>query len=245
MAGQWRILLALSVASAATACVPIPYKPSASVNHVPVTTEAASAITLSSSSHRGFAESLAKSIRHVEPRIVIIDGGAYLTTLKTGQGTLADVLTSDPGSPLEPMADHLLCVGSPVYRQLHDTGMAAPFPYLPVVWVGYEKVQSRESVTASLIDLHAPQGAEILEASTTYSEVIAAMVYGVGTIAMPQTALRDALAKDVAHKLASAQPTGTIRLIVLAQDGGAAEPDPKDNGTHPQQIVSGTQQAPR
>ena len=143
------------------------------------------------------------------------------------------------------MADYLLCVGSPVHRKLHDTGDAEPFPYLPVIWVGYEKVQSRDSLTASLIDLHAPQGAEILEASTTYSEVIAAMVYGIGTIAMPQTALRDALAKDVAHKLAGAQPTGTIRLIVLAQDGGSAEPDPKDNGKHPQQVASETRQAAR
>jgi hypothetical protein len=244
MAGQWRNLLALSVAIAATACVPIPYKPSASVNHVPVTAEAASGITLSAS-QRDFAESLTKAIQHIEPRVVRIDGFPYLTTLAAAHGTLADVLASDPGSPAAAMADYLLCVGTPVHRKLHDTGDAEPFPYFPVVWVGYEKVQSRDSLTASLIDLHAPQGAEILEASTTYSEVIAAMVYGVGTIAMPQTALRDALARDVAHKLASAQPTGTIRLIVLAQDGGTAESDPKDNGTHPQQIVSGTQQAAR
>ena len=176
---------------------------------------------------------------------MLVDSGRYLTTLQAGHGTLADVLTSDAGAPAAPMADYLLCVGSPVHRKLHDTGDAEPFPYLPVIWVGYEKVQSRDSLTASLIDLHAPQGAEILEASTTYSEVIAAMVYGIGTIAMPQTALRDALAKDVAHKLAGAQPTGTIRLIVLAQDGGSAEPDPKDNGKHPQQVASETRQAAR
>lgn len=245
MAGRWRVLLALSLASAATACVPIPYKPSASVDHAPVTPEAASAIVLSSSSHRDFAASLTKSIQHVEPRIVLIDSGPYLTALQAGHGTLADVLGSDARPAPAPMADYLLCVGSPVHRKLHDTGDAEPFPYFPVVWVGYEKVQSRDSLTASLIDLHAPQGAEILEASTTYSEVIAAMVYGVGTIAMPQTALRDALARDVAHKLASAQPTGTIRLIVLAQDGGGVEPDPKDNGKHPQQVASGTPQPPR
>ena len=244
MAGQWRNLLVLSVAIATTACVPIPYKPSASVNHVAVTPDAASAITLSSS-RRDFAESLTKAIQQIEPRIVLVDGFSYLTTLAAAHGTLADVLTSDPASPAAAMADYLLCVGSPVHRKLHDTGDAEPFPYFPVVWVGYEKVQSRDSLTASLIDLHAPQGAEILEASTTYSEVIAAMVYGVGTVAMPQTALRNALAVDIAHKLASAQPTGTIRLIVLAQDGGSAEPDPKDNGNHPQQVVSGTRQAAR
>jgi hypothetical protein len=246
MARQWRVLLALSVAITASACVPIPYKPSASVNHVPVTAEEASAITLSSNTHREFAESLAKSIQHVEPRIVLIDGGPYLTTLYAGHGTLAEVLTSDPGSLAAPMADYLLCVGSPVHRQLHDTGMAAPFPYFPVVWVGYEKVQSRDSLSASLIDLRAPQGAESLEVSTTYSEVIAAAVYGVATIARPQAALRDALAADVAHRLASGQPTGAIRLIVLAQDGGTAEPDPKDKGkSTPQQVVSGTQHAAR
>jgi hypothetical protein len=243
MAGQWRILLALSAAITATACVPIPYKPSASVNHVPVTAQEASAITLRSNNHRAFAESLAKSIQHVEPRIVLIDGGPYLSTLQAGHGTLADVLTSDPVSPAAPMADYLLCVGSPVHRKLHDTGDAEPFIVFPAFWVGYEKVQSRDSLTASLIDLHAPQGAEILEASTTYSEVIAALGYGVGTIARPQAALRDALAADVARKLAAAQPAGTIRLIVLAQDGGTAERDPKENEKHPQQVASGTRQA--
>jgi hypothetical protein len=245
MAGQWGTLVALSLAITASACVPIPYKPSASVNHVPVTAEEASAITVSSNSHRAFAESLAKSIRQVEPRIVLIDGGPYLTALQAGHGTLAEVLARNPGSPAAPMADYLLCVGSPVHRQLHDTGAAAPFPLFPVIWVGYEKVQSRDSLTASLIDLHGPQGAESLEASTTYSEVIAAAVYGVATIARPHAALRDALAADVARKLASALPRGAIRLIVLAQDGGTAEPDPKDKAKSTPQPVVPAQQAAR
>jgi hypothetical protein len=244
MAGQWRVLVALSVAITASACVPIPYKPSASVHHVPVTAEEAAAIRLSSNNHRAFAGSLAKSIQHAEPRIVLIDGSPYLNTLEAHHGTLADALAGDPGSPVAPMADYLLCVGSPVHRQLHDTGAAAPFAYFPVFWVGYEKVQSRDSLTASLIDLHAPQGAESLEASTTYSEVIAAAAYGVATIARPHAALRDALAADVAHELATAQPTGSIRLIVLAQAGGTAEPDPRGKAKSiTRHVAAGTQQA--
>jgi hypothetical protein len=50
--------------------------------------------------------------------------------------------------------------------------------------------------------------------------VIAALVYGVSTIAMSETAIGNALAEDVAHKLATAHPTGAIRLMILAQDGG-------------------------
>jgi hypothetical protein len=221
MRGQFRVLVLL-LAAAAAGCVPIPYKPSAGVNHVPVTAEEAAAISLDSR-HRDFIEPLTKAIQHAEPRIAVVDGSFDLVSLTAGQGTLAGVLKGADGSTATPAADYLLCVGSPVHRRLHDTGAAAPFIFFPVIWVGYEKVQSRDSVMASLIDLHT-RSAERLETSTTYSEVIAAAVYGIGTIARPQAALRDALAADVAHRLAAAQPTGAIRLMVVAQEGGTSEP---------------------
>jgi hypothetical protein len=211
------------------------------VTDLPVTPEEASAITVSASSHRGMIEPLVKSIHHAEPRIVVVDGTHYLASL-TGGGTLADILTRDEPSDAA-LADYLLCVGSPVQRQLHDTGLAAPFPYLPVIWVGYEKVQSRAALTASLIDLHVPHAAESLEVSSTYSELIAAAVYGVATIARPQAALRDALAADVAHRLATAHPVGAIRLIVLAQDGGLAEADPNQGEQPSARAEAGPQEA--
>ena len=236
MAGHWRALI-LVAAIAAAGCVPIPYKPSAGVNHVPVTAEEAPAITLSSTKHRALIEPLAKSIQHAEPRIVVVDGSPDLVSLTAGQGTLAGVLRGDDGSGAAPSADYLLCVGSPVHRQLHDTGAAAPFIFFPVIWVGYEKVQSRDSVLASLVDLHT-RAAERLEVSTTYSEVIAAAVYGVATIARPQAALRDALAADVAHRLAAAQPTGAIRLILVEQEGGTAEPGSNHPAPPPRRAVA-------
>jgi hypothetical protein len=52
MTGHWRIVVLLA-ATAAAGCVPIPYKPSASVTHAPVTAEEASAIIASASAHRG------------------------------------------------------------------------------------------------------------------------------------------------------------------------------------------------
>jgi hypothetical protein len=238
MAGHGRILV-LGLAIAVSGCVPIPYKPAAKVTHLPVTAEEASAITLGASTHRGMIEPLAKSIHHAESRIVVVDGTAYLASL-TGGGTLADVLTHEE-TPDAALADYLLCVGPPVQRQLHDTGLAAPYPYLPVIWVGYEKVQSRASLSASLIDLHVPHAAERLEVSSVYSEFIAAAVYGVATIARPQAALRDALAADVAQRLASAHPSGAIRLIVLAQDGGVEEGDPNQGEEPPAQVVAGAE----
>ena len=240
MRGHWRVVV-LSVAMAASGCVPIPYKPSASVTHVPVTAEEASAITVSTSARRGMIEPLAKSIHHAEPRIVVVDGTPYLALL-TGSGTLAEVVTGHEtlGAAL---ADYLLCVGAPVRRQLHDTGLAAPFPYFPLIWVGYEKVQSRASLSASLVDLHVPQAAESLEVSSTYSEVIAAMVYGVVTVARPQAALRDALATEVVHRLVAEHPTGAIRLMVLAQDGGVVEGDPNDGEDPLAQVTAGVKQA--
>jgi hypothetical protein len=239
MKGLLRVLI-LVLAIAATGCVPIPYKPAAGVNHAPVTAEEASTITVSSAGHRGFIEPVAKSIHQVEPRIVVVDGAAYLGSLAPTQGTLTEVLSTDRAPAAAPDADYLLCIGTPVHRQLHDTGAAAPFIPFPVIWVGYEKVQSRDSVVASLVDLHA-HSAERLEVSSTYNEVIAAAVYGIATIARPQAALRDALATDVAHKLAALQPTGAIRILVLAQDGGGTEPNPQPGAPSPQQVVADSQ----
>jgi hypothetical protein len=232
MPGLLRILI-LVLAVAATGCVPIPYKPAAGVNHAPVTAEEASTITVTSAFHYGFIEPVAKSLHQIEPRIVVVDGAPYL-------GTLTEVLSTDPAALAAPGADYLLCIGKPVHRQLHDTGAAAPAMPLPVIWVGYEKVQSRDSVVASLVDLQA-HSAERLEVSSTYNEVIAAAVYGIATIARPQAALRDALATDVAHKLAARQPTGSIRILVLGQNGGSMEADPRPGAASAPQVVAGTQ----
>jgi hypothetical protein len=95
------------------------------------------------------------------------------------------------------------------------------------------------------VDLHVPHAAESLEVSSTYSEVIAAAVYGVATVPRPQAALRDALATEVAHRLAAEHPTGAIRLIVLAQDGGVAEPDPNLGEDPPAQAAADAQGAAR
>jgi hypothetical protein len=246
--GLWTAGVVLLLAMTLSGCVPIPYKPSASVSHQPVTAEESSAITLSAKRNFGMLESLSKSIQHAEPRVTLVDGSEYLGSLSAGRGTLAEVLAGRDTSPLSTAAsgaDYLLCVGSPVHRQLHDTGAAAPFIFFPAFWVGYEKTQSRESLVASLIDLHAPTPADGLQVSSTYSEVIASLVYGVGTIAMPQSALRDALAKDVAHTIAAAHPSGPIRLIVLGQKGGTAEPDPKDMRKPPGPVVAKADEAAR
>jgi hypothetical protein len=150
-----------------------------------------------------------------------------------------------PGTSV-PTADYLLAIGPPVYHKLHDTGDAEPFIFFPAFWVGYEKVQSVETLCASLIDLRQPASADGILVTTAYTEVIAALAYGVSTVAMPETSIRDALAKDVARRLSAAQPTGSIRLMILAQEGGdqpgthACTPEPQvsgktltaDNSTH-------------
>jgi hypothetical protein len=169
-------------------------------------------------------DALVKSIRHAEPRVVLVDSRQYLTSvLPRGSGTLSDVLNaSRDAAPLALTADYVLCVGAPTHRQLHDTGAAAPFPYFPVFWVGYEKVERRASLSASFVDLRDPQAADGLLIASTYSEVIAGLAYAVATVAMPEAALRKALAADVAHTLATAHPTGAIRLVLLAQARGSA-----------------------
>jgi hypothetical protein len=254
MAGQWRVPLrvgrtndvtsafaALLLVLTMNGCVPIPYRPSASVAHEPVTAEESAAITLSTNRNQRMIEYLSKSIQHDVPRVVLVDGTSYLYGPIGSRDTLAGVLAPHETSPAAPVADYLLAVGTPIHRRLHDTGFAAPFPYFPLIWVGYEKIQSRESLSASLVELpvdpQVPPAADSLHVSSTYSEFIAALVYGVATVAMPQTAVRSALARDVAHTLAAAHPTGTIRLVVVAQEGGTAEPNSVGDGRPPRQVV--------
>ena len=86
--------------------------------------------------------------------------------------------------------------------------------------MGYEKTQSEDTLCASFADLHEPQTVDGILVASAYTEVIAAAVYGFGTVAMPEAPMRHVLAQDVAHRLAAAHPTGAIRLTILAQDGG-------------------------
>ena len=201
-------------------CVPVPYRPAASVSHTPVGADTVAAIEVSSATHRAMAESLAQSIRETEPRIVV-DTHPVSDMVFSHGSTLAQILEPAHAAQMAARpADYLLTVGPLVHQQLHDTGAAAPFLFFPVIWVGYEKTQSVDTLCASFADLHQPQTVDGILVSSPYTEVIAAMVYGVGTIAMPEAPMRHALAQDVAHRLAAANPTGEIRLTILAQDGG-------------------------
>jgi len=207
-------------------CVPVPYRPAATLSHTPVTSDTAASIEVSPGTQRALVESLAASIHEAEPRI-FVDTHPLADTVFSHGTTLAQIL--DPTHAAEMAArpaDYLLTVGPMVHRQLHETGDAAPFPFFPVVWVGYDKRQSVDTLCASFTDLHEPQTVDGILVSSPYTEVIAAVVYGVGTIAMPEAPMRHVLAQEVAHRITAAHPTGEIRLTILAQDGG------DEPGTH-------------
>jgi hypothetical protein len=210
-------------------CVPVPYRPSATVSHTVVGGDAASTIIVSSvtaAANQSMLESLARSLHEAEPRITVDTHPSFDTVFSHGP-TLAQILEPTHATKMAATpADYLLTVGPMVHRQLHDAGDAEPLVPLPVVWVGYEKVQSMETLCASFADLHEPQTVDGIRVSSRYTEVIAALVYGVGTIAMPESPMRRALAEEVAHKLAAARPNGDIHLTLLAQEGGDAP------GTH-------------
>ncbi len=202
-------------------CVPVPFKPSATVSQTAVGPEQ-TAPRLALADERSEAHSVAKAIRHGEPRIVLVDAASWSARVGTA-ATLPEVLAAAHEGHPELAADYLLSVGEPTNHQLHDTGAAAPFLFVPSV-VGYEKIQSIGTLSATLVDLKEPQSLEVLCASSTYSEVAAGLFYGVMTVAMPEAALRDALAKEVTHRLAVMQPAGTIRLLVLSQDPRSKDP---------------------
>jgi acyl-CoA synthetase (AMP-forming)/AMP-acid ligase II len=198
-------------------CVPVPFRPSATVSHEAVTS-LDEAPRVESATDRTEAAAVAKAIRRDEPRVVLVNPPA-LSDLIAASVTLRQVLDAAHQGNAALPADYILSVGIPSVRQLHDTGAAAPVFFMPAV-VGYEKIQSQEVVPAMLLDLRDPQTLQLLCASSTYSEVATGLVYGVMTIAMPEAALRESLAREVAHTLAVAQPEGTIRLLVLMEHSG-------------------------
>src|SRR5215475_6914228 len=63
------------------ACVPVPYRPAASVTHVAIAPEDAAATVLAVDSVSGVTQPVAKSLRHEEPRVVIVDPAAFMTDL--------------------------------------------------------------------------------------------------------------------------------------------------------------------
>jgi hypothetical protein len=164
---------------------------------------------------------VAKSIRHDEPRVVLVDASAFSGRIGTMGLTLAEVVAAAHEAGAAPPADYVLSVGETTSRQLHDTGMAVPYLFSVV---GYEKVQSEDDLPAMLLDLRDPQALTVLCASSNYSEVATGLVYGVVTIAMPEHALRESLAREVAHTLAAAQPDGAIRLLVLSEAASPSVP---------------------
>jgi hypothetical protein len=225
-AGRLRTVVLLGLL-ALTACVPIPYKPGATTTHEPVQAEDAAGVALSSGKQWRLIESVGKAIQRAEPRVVLIDSSDYAVGLaRKGADTLSEVMrsaatpASQSAAPL-PTADCLLSVGEVSFKQLHDTGLASSaMPMAPVV-VGYEKVQSRATLAASFVDLRTPERVDSIRVTASYTEMVAAMVYGVVTVARPQAALRDHLAQEVTQRLQAAYPQGPIRLVILAQHGAA------------------------
>jgi len=210
----------LVFATLLSGCVPVPYRPSTNVSHASISGDTTSSIVVEPASKLAMADSLARSIHKVEPRIVVDTHPDYSAMFSNGKN-LDQILNPTHAAEVAALpADYLLTLGPRVHHKLHDTGAAAPFPYLPVFWVGYEKIQSVDTLCASLVDLHDPQSVNGILISSPYTEVIAAFAYGVGTIAQSESAMRQALAQDVAHALVGAHATGEIRLILLTQEGG-------------------------
>jgi hypothetical protein len=198
-------------------CVPVPFRPSAAVTHTAVTTDE-TATRVEVARKNSEARSVATAIQHDEPRVQLIDPAAIFVRLGDPNGAkLGALMIAAHEGDQALAADYVLSVGEPTYRQLHDTGAAAPFLFMPSM-IGYEKIQSQEVLPAILLDLRDPQAFQVLCASSTYSEVATGLVYGVMTIAMPEPALRNSLAREVAHTVAAAQPEGPIRLLVVSQE---------------------------
>jgi hypothetical protein len=209
------LLLVLTVALA-SGCVPVPYRPSASVTPVPVVAGDAPAMVLTTDD-REWLKSVEKSIQKADPRVTIVDSTAYLRDAAPS-GTGTDLLAPHASATPTSTVDVVLSVGTPRHRVISDKGMAGMAPMFPGFIVGFEKVHQTEQLSATLVDIGRNDRSEAEFVLSDYTEVTAGLAYGFATIAMPESAVRKALVDRVVLRLHEAQPTGAVRLVVVHQD---------------------------
>lgn len=197
-------------------CVPLPYRPSANVTQSSAEGYA-KATPLRIDPDDALSRHVGKSMQKDEPRIAIVDVRLFMRALGPVDPTTMEELMRVRGSQAHPLpADYLLVIGTSENRQLHDNGAAAPFLFFPSM-VGYEKIQYRETLNATLLDLNKPDPPQALASVSNYTEVMAGLVYGFWTIGMPDGAVRDALAHEVARRIAQARPDGPVRVVILRE----------------------------
>jgi hypothetical protein len=197
----------------ASGCVPVPYRPSATVSEVPVVASDARSMVLTIDDQE-WLRSVEDSIRKADPRVTFVDALSYLRDAAPS-GTGTDLLAQHASTAPIPTADFVLSVGTPRHRLISDSGMIGAAP--PFI-VGYEKVRQTEQLSATMVDLGHSERSEALFVLSDYSEVAAGLAYGIITIAMPVSAVRKALVDHVVQRLHDAQPTGPVRLAVVHQD---------------------------
>ena len=121
-------------------CVPVPFKPSATVTQTPVTPDNAVPL-VSAATGASEAHSVAKAIHAEDPRVLLVDAATFSGRIGTAGVALNEVLAAARAGQQALAADYLLSVGEPAHRQLHDTG-AAGFYFITVV--GYEDAEHRD-----------------------------------------------------------------------------------------------------
>jgi hypothetical protein len=191
------------------ACVPIPYRPSVSIQHEAVSQESASAVQLKMQSS-GWLGKIGEELKRTEPRILFIDGAAALPGANDfiSLPNAIAALSRLPPGPAAP--DFLLGLSAFTDEKVHDTNY-----YVPLV--GYDREQYVARLPSLLVDLRSGQPAEALDFESQYSMVVVQMFYGVMTVPMPQSAIHSALVAEVSRRLRAAQPHGPIRLLVMFQ----------------------------
>ena len=206
-------LLMIGSVVLASGCVPVPYRPSATVTEVPTVASDARSMVLTTDD-QDWLRSVEDSIRKADPRVTFVDAPSYLRDAAPS-GTGIELLAQHDSPAPMATADFVLSVGTPRHRSISDTGMISAVP--PFI-VGYEKFHQTEELSATMVDLGHNERSEAMFVLSDYSEVAAGLAYGVVVFAMPVSAVRKALVEHVVQRLHDAQPTGPVRLAVVHQD---------------------------
>jgi len=216
--------LACAAALWLTACIPIPYKPSATLTSDPAPPPTRE--WLVSASHDDQTDLLTKKIRKKDRQfdVVTIEDVAAVA-LPKGDVKLDDLLAPETRVRLQRQygISYLVLIGVVSHRDISSVG-----GFAPLLGLGTEKTEA--TISVSVVDLSL--GESISGMSATAQGRTTGAIYGfwgLYTLPMLDTSTYEAIAQGIVQLIRSGSPAGRVSIIIANAYKkvavGAAAPD--------------------
>ena len=211
--------LALIALLGVVGCIPIPYKPDATLT--PEAVQPVPADIVVSASDDEQTESLAKEIKERDPRIKVRPHrDVAAVAFPNGDTTLAELVDPAQRERLkqESGVTYLVLVGDLTYKEISHLG-----GFIPLLGLGTFKEQ--KGVTAAVVDLESGESLGGMSA-TTEGRTTGAIYgfYGLFLVPMMDTSVYEAVADGAARAIRERTPEGPVYIIVANVHGYGVDP---------------------